>query len=193
MKKKVLLAALIVICVAIAASGTLAYFTAEDQAHNVITSSGVDIKIEEWQKTDNGLLPYPEGPIAFMPGVSVSKIVDINNLQAESYVRAKFELIIRDAEGTEMDLSEEEAALLIKIAVNEPDWVRKEGDTEWWYCSAALGTGDVSAPFITEVAFDGPNMTNEYQGCTVDVIVSAQAVQTANNGGSAVNAVGWPA
>ena len=36
-------------------------------------------------------------------------------------------------------------------------------------------------------------MTNEYQNCTVEVIVKAQGVQTANNGSSALEAAGWPA
>ena len=43
MKKKVLLAAALVVCLAVAVSGSLAYFTAEERAHNVITTGGIAI------------------------------------------------------------------------------------------------------------------------------------------------------
>lgn len=51
MKKKILLVAALTICLAIAVSGTLAYFTAEDTVHNVITSGGVNIKVVEKCRT----------------------------------------------------------------------------------------------------------------------------------------------
>ena len=47
MKKKILLAAAVMICLAVGASGTLAYFTSENTAHNVITSGGVNIEVVE--------------------------------------------------------------------------------------------------------------------------------------------------
>ena len=50
----------------------------------------------------------------------------------------------------------------------------------------------MTKPLFTEVVFDGPNMTNEYQNCTVEVIVTAQAVQSANNGEAVLTADGWP-
>ena len=46
MKRKLLILSVLAICVAIVAAGTLAYFTAEDTAHNVITSGGVDIELK---------------------------------------------------------------------------------------------------------------------------------------------------
>jgi len=44
-----------------------------------------------------------------------------------------------------------------------------------------------------EVVFSGVNMTNEYQNCTIEIDVDAQAVQTANNGSSVLEAAGWSA
>lgn len=194
MKKKILLLATVVMCVAILASGTLSYFTAEDQVHNVITTDAVDIEIEEWQKTDEGLVPYPkEEPINVMPRVTVSKIVTIKNMEAEAYIRAKFEVVITDADGKVMELSPETLASIITLKMNGDDWLRKDGDGEWWYYADAVATGAPTEAFFTEVVFDGPNMTNEYQNCTVEVIVKAQGVQTANNGASALEAAGWPA
>ena len=193
MKKKILLLAAAVICVATLASGTIAYFTAEDDVHNVITSDAVDIQIEEWQNTDEGLVPYPkEDPIEVMPGATVSKIATIKNMEAEVYIRAKFEVVITDANGNEMQISPETLASIITLTMNGEDWIRKDGDSEWWYYADSVVTGASTEAFFTEVVFDGPNMTNEYQNCTVEVIVDAQAVQTANNGDSAIEAAGWP-
>jgi len=193
MKKKTLLLAVVAICVSILASGTLAYFTAEDEAHNVITSGAVDIQIEEWQKTEEGLVPYPkENPIDVMPGVTVSKIAKVKNLEASSYIRAKFDVIITREDDSVMELSPETLASIITVTMNGEDWSRKDGDSEWWYYNAPVQTGASTDAFFTEVIFDGPNMTNEYQNSTAHVIVKAQAVQTANNGASALEAVGWP-
>ena len=192
MKKKLLTLAAVAICATILASGTLAYFTSEDQVHNVITTDAVDIEIEEWQdKIGN---PYPDGPIDVMPGVTVSKIATIKNLEASSYIRAKFEVVItRKADNSVMELSPETLASIITFTMNGDDWLQKDGDGEWWYYNAPVATGASTEAFFTEVIFDGPNMTNEYQNCTVEVIVKSQAVQTSNNGASALEAAGWPA
>ena len=194
MKKKILILAVVAMCAAILASGTLAYFTAEDEVHNIITSDAVDIQIEEWQQTDEGLVSYPkEEPISVMPGVAVSKIVTIKNMEAKAYIRAKFEVIITKEDGSIMELSPEMLASIITLTMNGEDWLRQDGDGEWWYYNAPVPTGESTEAFFTEVVFDGPNMTNEYQNCTVEVIVTAQGVQTANNGASALEAAGWSA
>ena len=184
MKKKILTVAAIAICLAVLASGTLAYFTAEDQVHNVITSDAVDIAIEEWQDEVGGT-PYPDEPIPVMPGSTVSKIVTVKNNDAESYIRASFEVVITTANGGSMTYDPN----VIKVNPDHDEWVEKDG---WWYYNSAVATGAVTEPLFTEVVFDGSNMTNEYQNCTVEVIVYAQAVQTANNGASALEAAGWP-
>lgn len=197
MKKKVIALASIVICLAIMAVGTLAYFTDEHKVHNIITTNGVDIAIEEWQDKGNGeLVPYPKDkPVKVMPGVTVSKIATIKNFEAESYVRAKFEVVVLKADGSRMDITQEELAKVIKIEVNGAGekWIRKDGDVQWWYYNDSLDTKASTEALFTEVVFDGPNMGNEYQNCQVQVIVVAQGVQVANNGGSVLEAAGWPA
>ena len=182
---------IIAICLAVLASGTLAYFTAEDQVHNVITSDAVDIAIEEW-KDEVGGTPYPNEPIQVMPGTTVSKIVTVKNIEAKSYIRANFEIIITDANGNVMDIPPETLASIVTVAVNGEHWQQKTDELNWWYYTDAVATGVATEPLFTEVVFDGPNMTNEYQNCTVEINVYAQAVQTANNGDSALEAAGWP-
>ena len=190
MKKKLLLLAMMVICAAVLAPGTLAYFTAEDTAHNVITTKSVDIKIEEWQNQVGN--QYPTELISVMPGTTVSKIVTVKNMEASSYIRAKFEIIITRKDGSVMELSSETLEKIISLTMNGEDWLRKEGDSEWWYYNAPVAGGDSTNAFFTEVVFDGMNMTNEYQNCTAQINVKAQAVQTANNGATVMEAAGWP-
>ena len=59
MKKKILVLAALAIAVAIAATGTLAYFTATGTARNVITSGGISIAIEEKTQTGDALVDFP--------------------------------------------------------------------------------------------------------------------------------------
>ncbi|MBR4411288.1 MAG: SipW-dependent-type signal peptide-containing protein, partial [Firmicutes bacterium] len=88
MKKKIFAVMMVLICLAIAATGTLAYFTSEETAHNIITTGAVDIDLEEWQDLDGdgqNYTPYPpeNQPINVMPGVTVSKIATIKSLEAD--------------------------------------------------------------------------------------------------------------
>ena len=77
MKRKILLAAVAVICLSLLGVGTLAYFTSDGTAHNVITTGGVDIELIE--TTDDGK-PFPEEGISgVMPGESVTKRVTVKN------------------------------------------------------------------------------------------------------------------
>ena len=186
MKKKILVLAVIAICLAGFATGTLAYFTYDDQVHNVITTDAVKIEVKEWQKTEEGLVEYPHAPIPVMPGTTVSKIPEIYNLGAESWIRARIDVEIRDVENNVMPHTAEELANIITIAVDAEKWTEKDG---WWYCDQPVK--DKTAPLFEQVVFNGPNMTNGYQNCTVTVTVSAQAVQTANNGRTVLEAKGW--
>ena len=44
MKRKILILSVLAICIATFAAGTIAFFTAEGKAHNVITTGGVTKK-----------------------------------------------------------------------------------------------------------------------------------------------------
>lgn len=48
MKRKILILSVLAILLAILAANTLAYFTADTAAHNVITTGNVDIALNEW-------------------------------------------------------------------------------------------------------------------------------------------------
>ena len=194
MKKKLLLISLVVICAALFVTGSLAYFTAEDTAHNVITTGGVNIDTVETQMDASGIeVPYPDEAIRVLPGYEVSKIVKVKNLIASCHVRAKIEVEFYDSDEKKMELSEEAIRNMVHLPYNEEAWEQKAVDDGWWYLKEPLAEGPVtSEALIEQVEFSGPNITNEYKDCTIHVIVYAQAVQSANNGASAVEAAGWP-
>ena len=189
MKKKLIAAALLVMGIAILSAGTIAYFTSATTAHNVITSGGVDIVLEEWMDEDC-TTPYPtDEAVPVMPGQSITKIVTVRNTDADAYVRAQFHITVLGADGDKInpeDLPNLDKAIVIECGA---DWELKDG---WYYYADPLKVGEVTPALFSEVVFDGPNMTNEYQNCTVTVDVIAQAVQAANNGDSAMDAQGWP-
>ena len=182
MKRKLLILSVLAICIATLAAGTLAYFTSEGKAHNVITTGGVEIVVQEWAD-ENKQTPF-EDLEGIMPGMTVTKIAEIKNTGAsDAWVRVKVEKNIKlQGEGTS-DTS------LVELTLNTADWTEKDG---YYYYTKVLKPGEVTAPIFTAVTFK-PDMGNEYQNATATVDVVAHAVQTANNGTSALTASGWPA
>lgn len=85
MKKKIVSLALAVCLIAIAAVGTLAYFTDKDAEINTFTVGNVAIDLIEQQKGENGLEAFAPNK-TLLPGTSdvnaVSKIVTVENTGA---------------------------------------------------------------------------------------------------------------
>lgn len=185
-KRRLLIVALLVAILAISGMGTLAYFTAEDTAHNVITSGGIDIELQEWadeEKTE----PFPEdGVTGVMPGTEVTKIAEVKNTgTGTAWVRVSVAKSIELSEGKE---GETDLALLI-LDIDTSKWTEKDG---WYYYNEMLQPGETTPPLFTTVSFD-ENMPNLYQEATAKIDVKAQAVQAANNGDTVLEAAGWPA
>ena len=181
MKRKLLILSVLAICLSTLAAGTLAYFTTEDRAHNVITTGGIDITVQEWADAEK-TRPFQD-LTGVMPNTTVTKIAEVRNTGgAEAWVRVKVEKNIRlQGQGTA-------DAGLVELTRNTADWTEKDG---YYYYTKALKPGEVTAPIFTAVTFKA-DMGNEYQNATATVDVSAQAVQTANNGATVMDAQGWP-
>lgn len=181
MKKKLLTLSLIVICVAILAAGTLAYFSDDATAHNVITTGGVDIELVE---TGEDGKPFPEeGITGVMPGQTVTKVVTVDNIgPADAWIRLEADLEVLGADGKPLD----DAPVTMNLG---PKWTEKDG---YYYYKFALAPGQSTDAFITGVTFSGPDMDNEYQNCTVNLDITAYAVQVDNNGDTVWQAQGWP-
>ena len=196
MKKKILAVAVFAMFVSVAASGTLAYFTAEERAHNVITSGGIGIEIIEKTKIESGAdvkeEDFPkEGIRGVMPGTSVSKIVKIQNSgEADAWIRVKMESSIVGADGKDLPLliGDNDKEPVMEYEVLE-GWTL--GNDGYYYYEKPVKPEKTTDLLIDSVEFN-PAMGNEYQGCTANIIIAAEAVQTANNGSTVMEAAGWP-
>ena len=189
MKKRIFALAIVMTCLSILASTTLAYFTDIGTARNVITSGGIGIQVIEQQLVDGTLQPWPETPVPVMPGTAVSKIAKVKNLEEPAWIRLNYTVTVYDASGKVMDVPADELAKVILIEPDSAAWTQKDG---WWYYKTAVNTGETAAPLFEEVVFSGPYMDNKYQLSTVVIDVNAQAVQKVHNGDTVMDAQGWP-
>lgn len=182
MKRKLLILSVLAICIATLTTGTLAFFTSEGRAHNVITTGGVKIAVQEW--ADEGKEKPFQNLGGIMPSMTVTKIAEIKNTGAsDAWIRVKVEKNIQlQGKGTP-------DADLVELNLNDTDWTL--GQDGYYYYNQALEPGEVTKPIFTAVTFNA-NMGNEYQKATASVDVSAQAVQKANNGATVMDAKGWP-
>lgn len=188
MKKKIISFALVISVLAMLATGTAAYFTAEGTATNVFTTGKIDVAVVETTLIDGEEADYEtildNGKLAVMPTVTVSKIVKVEALPecADTYIRAKVDVEIQMAEETsEPNLD------LITISFNEADWTLKDG---WYYYNSTIKAGEKTEMLFDTVSFS-KDMGNEYQNATATINITAQAVQAAHNGDSALTANGW--
>lgn len=190
MKKKIFSLALALCCLAVLTiSGTMAYFTKDDVATNVITTGTIDIALVETAKDASGEEVVFVDVSGVVPGQAVSKIVRVENVEfaKEAWVRLKVDKEIALAEGKsgEIDLS------LVEIDFNTEDWTAREEDgVTWYYYNKMLEVGGKTTALFEEVEFS-PRTGNMYQGAEVTITVTAQAVQAKNNGSSALDAAGW--
>ena len=186
MKKKLIVCAFIAVCFSIIAYGTTAYFTYEDTATNVITMGNIKIELQELAIPDGGGEPIPfEDAINVLPGMDVSKIVQVKNIGGQAaWIRISADKSIHLAEGVngDVDLS------LIFFDLNTAFWTEKDG---FYYYNTILQPNEVTEPLFTKVIFSA-TMSNMYQNSKAVIDVTAQATQVANNGTSALEAAGWP-
>ncbi len=177
--------ALVAALISITTVGSIAFFTAEDRTHNVITSGEIGIELHEWADTDK-TEPFPEEGITnVVPDTEVTKIVEVENVgSSDAWVRVSFTKTIELAQGAEAEIDPD----LVQLDLNTADWTEKDG---WYYYNKPLAPNQTVNPLFTTVTFT-PEMGNEYQDSTVTIDVQAQAVQTANNGSTVLEAAGWP-
>ena len=184
-KRTILTIAAIVAMLALMIGGSVAYFSAEEKTQNVITTGGVDIELKEWADADKTTAFPTDGVDGVTPGTEITKIVEVTNTGASpAWIRVKAEKAIALAKADiQPDLT------LVELDLNTRDWTEQDG---WYYYNRILAPEETTVPLFTAVTFSNA-MGNEYQNSTATVAVTAQAVQSANNGGSATEAVGWPA
>ena len=181
-KRKIVMLGAGMICAAILTTGTLAYFSGNESAHNVITTGALSMDLVE--ETEDGE-PWPEEGISgVMPGSVVGKKpYVVNDGGVDFYARMRVEMRVTGADGKA--LSDE----YISLNINKTDWTEKDG---YDYYNKAVKPGEETAPLFTEVEF-GVDMHNAYMNARIEIDVHAEVVQSKNNGTSALNASGWTA
>ena len=151
-KKRIVVLAALICVLAMLATGTYAYFTAEETAYNVITTGKLSMELVE---TTTGGEAWPEdGVHGVMPGMVIDKVVTIeNNGGVDFYARIAFDKIITDSEGAKDTLSFDD----ITLDINTEDWTEQDG---FYYYNTAIKPGVKSAPLATTVTFE-PELGNE--------------------------------
>ena len=197
MKRKIAALAVIVIALSLAAYGTVAYFTATGTAHNVLTMGNIGIKLnDKTEVVENGetklvefTTEYPNG-MPVMPATVASKIVSVENTgSAPAWVRVKIEKTVEPADAAVTGLDTK----YVGLNYDETNWV--DGKDGFWYYKKPLMPGATTPNLFDTVTFS-KDMGNEYMNCTFNIIVSAQAVQSDNNGivdgQDVLSVAGWP-
>lgn len=181
-KKRILCLTILAICLATLATGTMAYFVAEETAYSVITTGY--LYMDFVQETKDGK-PLPQGGVLnVVPATAVDQVTFVANRgSVPFFTRVVVEKKIYPAEGSDTQLDAE----LVTLNINEDYWTEKDG---FYFYKRILRPGQETQPLYTEVGF-APEMGNEYMDAKVEIRVLAQAVQSANNGTDATQALGW--
>lgn len=189
MKKRLAVGGVVLSLLAILGIGTAAYFVTDGRAENQIVTGKVELTLTETIKLEDGTTVDATSTVleGIMPGQTVEQVAAIENTGNQDYwlrVRANVNMQAKNLDTT-LDNS------MISFNWDITKWTQ-EGD--WYYYKEPVDDGQTVNPF-TEVTFDAA-AGNEYQGCTIDITVEAQAVQVRNNlipdGGSVVDVQGWP-
>ncbi len=188
MKRKVLTVALVVMLIAIMVSGTMAYFTAQDEVENTFTLGSVEIEIyENGKETTSDTIPFGRLiPIVntASPGEDVhyiKKVVEVKNTGINSaYIRVHIAI---------------PTALVgyMHLDMHESGWTKQAGSvafvdgvayTVYTYDhSAAVASGDFSCELLQGV-YLGSNVDVEENadGNLVFVLRDTDSKLTANSG-----------
>lgn len=175
MKTRILMSVLAIgLSIALIGGATMAWFTDEaGPVEATFTAGTVDIVVNsevEWggELEDN-----------WNPGDTTPASINFKSLGSkQTYVRAKFELNW-NVENLDTDN--------VTVNVNTEDWIYD--GSEWYYYKYILKEEDVTSDLFYSVTLDGPKTGNEYQGRTLTLKVTAQAIQASNE--AAGDANGW--
>ena len=228
MKKRLVLGSALVLLAALMAWGTWAYFTTDAHVTNVITTGTIQITLND---TMTGAKPTEDGGLLLtgvMPGVAVEKKVSVTNDNAatagDAWVRVKVDTTVTSApnddgqthtlgstfahgqetlDAVEIGFDTTGAdARWIPQTVTEQDENGQDRPVTYYYYKTPLTRGEKTSDLFSTVTLNR-FLPNEYQGCTVNIAVSAQAVQVKNNNNNgALTALtaatldqvsGWPA
>lgn len=179
MKRKLTVIAVIAVCISLLALGSLAYFTAQDNAENHITTGNLAIDVVELGEDGQPFV----NQIGVMPGDTVVKEVSVANVgDNTAWIRVKVTMTCT-ANGNTLSTDG------ITLDYNTTDWTYSDG---YYYFNSPVNADASTAELFNNVAF-ATTLGNDYQNAELIINVEADAVQYANNGATVMEAQGWPA
>lgn len=181
MKKRSMFLMSFALLLLLVVGGTMAWFTAESgEVVNTFKAGTVEIELHDDFSQEEG-----KDVLNVNPGDAYDKIVYVENTGTKrAYIRVQLTPEWTLVEGKnfpeELTSSTLTPAILSELGDN---WIQI-GD--WYYYKEILnpvaeGDKDATSNLITEVKFDGPSMTSEYQGATFKLKVKAEAIQASND------------
>lgn len=162
MKKTILTTSLLLLLTAVLTTVTVALFTSENHVDNVITTGGIDIRINGL--LDNGV----NGHGNLKPGDLSEKSVTVENIgNNDAYVRVSVAL-----EWANGELSND----VIVPNYDTENWINRGG---YWYYNQCLKAGEETPVLFDSVSFSS-EAGNSYMNAMLNVTVEASAIQAAN-------------
>lgn len=170
-KKKLLTMVLALVLIgAVGVGATLAYFTDNDSATNVVTMGHVNIELteEDWTYGEEGIT-------GVTPGQEIAKDPTITLVDGslDAYVRIKLE--VTGFDGVE-NADTYKAEVLEDLVLGE-GWT-KVGD--YYYYAEKLTKDNASTTALFESVTIPYEWTNEVANATFNILVSAEAIQADN-------------
>lgn len=177
MKKKWLLFMSMLVAAAITISGTLAYFTAEDEADGVITSGNIKIRFVQQESAFREAKPV-------MPGSVTPYLVQLENTgDHPAWVRISLRVLAQDGQG------DAGPADWVSVRPDTRKWAERDG---YYYYTEPVESGEATLPLLEEINFS-KTADNRFQNTGVLIHAYAEAVQSENNSGDVWAVKGWPA
>lgn len=181
-KLKITAVALIALVLTFMGQSTLAYYSTVGRATNVVTTGNLQFIIHE--TTESGT-EFPKGGVYITPGDIVSKQVSIeNDCKHPFYLRVK---VVYGVDSQELSAED-----CFKLNINEEYWELHDG---WYYYKGIVEPGETTPNVFSHVEIVGSKVNNSYLGKTLQLTVTAHAVQSENNpisDGNTYTASGWP-
>lgn len=167
-----------IIVISLVGTNTLANKVIKGETDNKVTSGEISTKL--FNVTSDGSL-MPEIIFSLLPGETIDNVVYAKNTcKFPEYVRIK---LIPEITDNGEQLSTEH----IFFNINSENWTLKDG---YYYYNSVLEPEVNSIPLYDSI-YIGTEIGNEYKTAEMTVNIELDAVQTANNSESALNATGW--
>lgn len=202
-RRKAAIIAVLAVLALVGAGLTAAFTTRTAPADNVITFGSVAIRtIQQEERADGSRTDVPADYEVEATSGRASRVVSFQNAGASDlYLRAR--PVMCAVSGTGEDRGD--ASSVTEFRMNDAGaWAQKDGDGWYYYVggekdgrlaasTGASGAGEVTEPLMDGVEFVGDFYSVVGPGGKFVFTVEVQAVQADNNGGSALEATGWPA